>query len=105
MVKCAIITPDSKIAVGILSVILVILFSFSGYLVRNVPVYFSWISRISYFSFATDILTANEFTGLQFFDPSTGSSVPANWYSTKVHAGLQAEVVVPALAPIALEEL
>lgn len=44
--------------------------------VRNVPVYFSWVSRISYFSFATDILTANEFDGLQFYDPSTSSSVP-----------------------------
>jgi hypothetical protein len=34
VLQCAIITPDSKIAVGILSIILVVLFSFSGYLVR-----------------------------------------------------------------------
>lgn len=46
--------------------------------VRNVPVYFAWINRISYFSFATDALVANEFTGLDFIvDASTGMSIPA----------------------------
>jgi hypothetical protein len=29
-------------------------------------VYFAWIGKTSYFSFATDILVTNEFEGLQF---------------------------------------
>ena len=34
-VVCAIITPDSKVAVGVLSVLMIIILSFSGYLVSN----------------------------------------------------------------------
>lgn len=33
------------------------------------PVYFSWIPRISYFSFASDALAINEFTGQAFRAP------------------------------------
>lgn len=40
------------------------------------PVYFAWIQSISYFSFATDVLATNEFSGLAFSDPATGASVP-----------------------------
>eukprot|EP00877_Chromochloris_zofingiensis_P009171 jgi/Chrzof1/4507/Cz14g16020.t1 len=75
---CAIVTPDSKVGIVLLTLIMMIVMSFSGYLVRNVPVYFAWINRISYFSFATDALVANEFTGLDFIvDASTGMSIPA----------------------------
>lgn len=32
--------------------ILVVCLSFSGYLVSNVPVYFSWLGKLSFFSYA-----------------------------------------------------
>ncbi|WIA39802.1 hypothetical protein OEZ86_005855 [Tetradesmus obliquus] len=68
----AIVTPDSKVGVAVLSILLVFLLSFSGYLVRSIPVYFAWIPRISYFSFATDAAAANEFDGLIFTGGEAG---------------------------------
>ena len=41
------------------------------------PVYFAWIGKISYFSFATDILVTNEFQGLQFKLPSDPNQAAA----------------------------
>lgn len=40
--------------------------------VRSIPVYFAWIPRISYFSFATDAAAANEFDGLIFTGGEAG---------------------------------
>jgi hypothetical protein len=40
--------------------------------VRSIPVYFAWIPRISYFSFATDALVTNEFSGLTFTGGEAG---------------------------------
>ncbi len=37
---CAIVTKDSKNGVALITVLMVVLMSFSGYLVRNVPVFF-----------------------------------------------------------------
>jgi len=72
----AIVTPDSKVGVAVLSIFLLLLISFSGYLVRTIPVYFAWIPKMSYFSFASNILVENEFTGLAFTTPA-GVAVPA----------------------------
>lgn len=44
--------------------------------VRTIPVYFAWIQKISYFSFASNILVENEFAGLIFTSPG-GIQVPA----------------------------
>lgn len=44
--------------------------------VRTIPVYFAWIQKISYFSFASNILVENEFAGLTFSGPE-GVQVPA----------------------------
>ena len=35
-----------------MTMVLVICLSFSGYLVNNIPVYFKWIGKLSYFSYA-----------------------------------------------------
>jgi hypothetical protein len=43
--------------------------------VRTIPVYFAWIQKISYFSFASNILVENEFAGLKFTTPG-GILVP-----------------------------
>ena len=41
-------------ATGIILVtmVLIVCLSFSGYLVNNIPVYFKWIGKLSYFSYA-----------------------------------------------------
>ncbi len=36
----------------VVTMVLVICLSFSGYLVNNIPVYFKWIGKLSYFSYA-----------------------------------------------------
>jgi len=45
---------QASCAAGIIVVtmVLVICLSFSGYLVNNIPVYFKWIGKLSYFSYA-----------------------------------------------------
>jgi len=78
-VVVAIVTPDSKTGVGALTVLMVLMLSFSGYLVRRIPVYFAWIGKVSYFSFASDILVVNEFEGLRFtLPPDEAAMVPAH---------------------------
>jgi hypothetical protein len=44
--------------------------------VRTIPVYFAWIPKMSYCSFASNILAENEFAGLMFKTPA-GIAVPA----------------------------
>lgn len=48
------------------TMILVVCLSFSGYLVSNIPVYFSWLGKVSYFSYAYAALVRNELDGLTF---------------------------------------
>ena len=64
---CALASPDSKVGVILISLLLIVLLSFSGFMVASVPVYFAWISRISFFSYAQAALVQNEFTGLTLF--------------------------------------
>jgi hypothetical protein len=53
-------------------------------------VYFSWIPRISYFSFATDALVSNEFAGLTFTGGEAGpEGVPGlSLIPAAMHTGL-----------------
>ena len=53
---CAVVTPSSTYAIIVASALLLVLLSFTGFLVTQTPIYFIWISKISYLSFA--------FTGL-----------------------------------------
>lgn len=60
----AILTRKSTYAVIILSIVLLVLISFTGFVVRDIPVYFEWVKDISYLSFATAALLENELKGL-----------------------------------------
>jgi hypothetical protein len=77
-----------------MNTLLVVLMAFSGYLVRRVPVYLAWIQRISYFSYATDVLVSNEFAGLTLSGPGPAGgagdvSVPGEAFvPAAVHTGL-----------------
>ena len=65
-VLCAACTKTSTSAILALTFILLLLLSFSGFLVSDVPVYFSWISKISYLSYALDAATISEFDHVNF---------------------------------------
>lgn len=57
-------TRKSTYAVIILGVVLLVFISFTGFIVRDIPVYFEWIKKISYLSLATAALLENELKGL-----------------------------------------
>lgn len=58
----------------ILSMSLLVLISFTGFVVRDIPVYFEWIQSIAYVSFAAAALVKSEFDGIAFMHPN-GSSI------------------------------
>lgn len=71
----ALITSRSMYAVILLTFILIFLMSFTGFLVSAVPVYFVWIPKISYLSYAYSALVGNEFNHATFYS-ADGTSIP-----------------------------
>ncbi|KAL4435933.1 hypothetical protein ABPG77_000695 [Micractinium sp. CCAP 211/92] len=59
---CAIACGNATYAILLLTFVLLFLLSFSGFLVSAVPVYFRWISKISYLTYAYAAVIQNEFT-------------------------------------------
>ena len=51
-----------------------ILVAFSGFLISHTPVFFKWIAKMSFVSFAYSALYQNEFDGLQMNVVATGPS-------------------------------
>ncbi|KAL4859144.1 ABC transporter G family member 9 [Chlorella vulgaris] len=74
---CAIVTPSSTYAILILTFILLFLLSFSGFIVADVPVYFRWISKISYLTYAYAAVVQNEFNSVTFYTAG-GEAVPGS---------------------------
>ncbi len=64
---CAAATRSSTIAVLALTFILLILLSFSGFLVADVPVYFGWVSKISYLTYALSAVVNDQFAATTFY--------------------------------------
>jgi len=60
----AVVTKKSTYAVVLLSLVLLVLLSFTGFLVRDIPVYFDWVKEISYLGFASAALIENELKGI-----------------------------------------
>ncbi|KAL6761569.1 P-loop containing nucleoside triphosphate hydrolase protein [Haematococcus lacustris] len=73
---CAIVTRTATFAIIVLTFLLLLLLSFSGFLVTKIPVYFIWVNKASYLTYAFSALVTSEFDGLTFHDPTTGASVP-----------------------------
>ena len=63
-------TSKSQYAVVVLSLVALLIMSFTGFLVRDIPVYFEWIQQSAYISFATAALARSEFDGIQFRHPN-----------------------------------
>ena len=59
----------------LLTFVLLFLLSFSGFLVSDVPVYFKWIQKISYLTYAYAAVVANEFYDVSFYT-ADGQEVP-----------------------------
>lgn len=74
---CAISTPRSMYAVIMLTFLLLFLMSFTGFLVSSVPVYFRWVQKISYLTYAYSALVFNELDGDTFY-LADGTAVPGS---------------------------
>ena len=59
-------TPTAAYATLALTFVLLILLSFSGFLVSSVPVYFQWVSKISYLTYALSAIVVQIFDNTDF---------------------------------------
>jgi hypothetical protein len=78
-VLCAAGTKTSTSAILALTFVLLILLSFSGFLVSDVPVYFRWVQTISFLTYAYDAVGISEFSSTSFVytsGPNAGTTVP-----------------------------
>jgi ABC-type multidrug transport system permease subunit len=64
---CALCTGASMYAVILLTFVLLLLMTFTGFLVSAIPVYFKWIKWISYLNYTYAALVENEFGGATFY--------------------------------------
>lgn len=65
-IMCAAVTKTATMAVLVLTFVLLILLSFSGFLVSSVPVYFKWVSKISFLTYAYNAVLLSEFSDTTF---------------------------------------
>ena len=65
-VMCAAVTTTSIYAVLTLTLVLLVLLSFSGFLVSDIPVYFRWVSKISYLTYAFAAIAVSQFDTTDF---------------------------------------
>ena len=65
-VLCAAVTTNSTSAILALTFVLLLLLSFSGFLVSDIPVYFEWVKYISYLTYALSGVVLSEFSQTDF---------------------------------------
>jgi ABC-type multidrug transport system permease subunit len=76
-VLCAAFTKNSTTAILALTFVLLLLLSFSGFLVSDIPVYFKWIRTISYLTYAYDAVVVSDFSATNFVS-ATGEVIPGS---------------------------
>lgn len=62
----AAVTPTAAYATLALTFVLLVLLSFSGFLVSSIPVYFQWVSTISYLTYALSAIIVQIFNTTEF---------------------------------------
>ncbi|KAG2423172.1 hypothetical protein HXX76_010940 [Chlamydomonas incerta] len=72
---CAMVTKTPTSAIILLTFVLLVLLSFSGFLTVKTPVYFVWVQKMSYFTYAYSALLDTEFSKVSFVD-AAGNTVP-----------------------------
>jgi ATP-binding cassette, subfamily G (WHITE), member 2 len=65
-IMCAAVTKNSTMAILVLTFVLLILLSFSGFLVSAVPIYFKWVRTISFLTYAYNAAVLSEFGSIEF---------------------------------------
>lgn len=72
-------TTNATYATLVLTFVLLFCMSFSGFLVSDIPVYFRWISKINYLTYAISAVTKSQFNATTFYDgqgqPVSGSQL------------------------------
>lgn len=68
---CAVLTRQATFAIILLTLTLLILLSFSGFLITKTPVYFIWVNKISYLTYAYNTAMMSELSGL-YITPAIG---------------------------------
>lgn len=63
---CAAVTTTASYATLALTFVLLVLLSFSGFLVSDVPVYFRWVTKISYLTYAYSAIAVSQFDTTDF---------------------------------------
>lgn len=74
----AVLVPTAAYGVLVVSLILLLFLSFSGFLISSTPVYFVWLQKASYFNYAYSIVVQNEFDGLRLCCNDEGEPVSAD---------------------------
>ena len=77
---CAAVTKTAAYATLALTFLLLILLSFSGFLVSDVPVYFRWVSKISYLTYAFAAISISQFDSTEFVCTSGTNCVEGQTY-------------------------
>ena len=62
----AALTGDANGALIIVSLVLLVLLSFTGFLTTSVPIYFSWVKHVSFLNYAASALWVSELEGATF---------------------------------------
>ncbi|KAG2452090.1 hypothetical protein HYH02_003126 [Chlamydomonas schloesseri] len=74
-VCCAVVTKTPTSAVIMLTFVLLVLLSFSGFLTVKTPVYFVWVQKMSFFTYSFSALLDTEFAKISFVG-AEGQTVP-----------------------------
>ncbi|GIL85953.1 hypothetical protein Vretimale_9015 [Volvox reticuliferus] len=96
---CAVATRTPTSSVILLTFVLLVLLAFSGFLTTTVPVYFRWIHKVSYLTYAFSALVEREFSHVTFYDDTTGEAIPGvEAYPASLRTGLSYSQNVGILA-------
>lgn len=95
---CALCTSASMYAIILLTFVMLLLMTFTGFLVSAIPVYFNWIKWASYLNYTYAALVENEFVGGTFYDENGAAVEGASQIPSAVNNGLS----VTANAMVAL---
>ncbi|KAG2499529.1 hypothetical protein HYH03_002475 [Edaphochlamys debaryana] len=73
---CAVACKSITGGIVLATLVLLLLFAFSGFLIVKTPVYFVWLQKTTYFTYAYTSLVELELSSITLTDPATGQTVP-----------------------------
>ncbi|PSC69816.1 ATP-binding cassette sub-family G member 2 [Micractinium conductrix] len=85
---CALCTSRSTYAVILLTFVLLVLMTFTGFLVTAIPPYFGWIKWASYLNYTYAAMVNNEFKGVTFYSAADVVVPGADLVPSAVNNGL-----------------